>query len=29
VSKRLKVRAGSEQILGAPYPPTLVLGDVG
>jgi homoserine O-succinyltransferase len=29
VSKRLKVMADSEQILGAPHPPTLVWGDVG
>jgi hypothetical protein len=29
VSKRLKAMAGTEQILGTPYPPTLVLGDVG
>jgi homoserine O-succinyltransferase len=29
VPKRLKAMAGSEQMSGAPYPPTLVLGDVG
>jgi hypothetical protein len=29
VSKRLKAMAGSEQISGTQYPPTLVLGDVG